>query len=223
MTLRPLTSILTLLALGACAHAPAEPAPSPHPVKETPAMAAPPASGPGAAPIQPRLSAEEVLTRLLDLIRSSKSIKDFTPERLHEVTGMTIEYAKDGSERYGFGEQLTSDWSYGFGVDKSLPQGPRFELGFNETVPGTSPPMTDICQIDFEKFASELKSMGFTREPYYDSAPPAPPGEERLPHGRLFYWTFYRPELGIQVYPRGEANEPHEKISHDCVQMVLIT
>ena len=171
----------------------------------------------------PRLNASQLLTSLLDLVRNSRSIEDFTPEKLHEVTGMTIEFANDGSERYGFGERLTPDWSYGFGVDKSLSQGPRFELSFNETVPGSGRPMTGICQIDFEKFASALESMGFTREPYYDSAPPAPPGEERLPHGSLLYWAFYRPELGIQVYPRGGANEPHEKIHHDCVQMVLIT
>lgn len=174
-------------------------------------------------PSSPRLDAEQLLSRLLDLIRNSRSIKDFTPEKLQEVTGMTIEFANDGSERYGFGEQLTPDWSYGFGVDKSLFQGPRFELSFNEAIPGSSHPMTDICQIDFEKFASELESMGFTRAPHYDSAPPAPPGQERLPHGSLLYWMFYRPELGVQVYPRGEANDPHEKISHGCVQMVLIT
>lgn len=174
-------------------------------------------------PAAPKLTAEQVLTSLLTLVRDSRSIKDFTPEKLHEVTGMTIEHAKDGSERYGFGEQLTPDWNYGFGVDKSLLQGPRFELSFNENPPGSSHPMTDICRIDFEKFASELESMGFTREPYYDAAPPAPPGQERLPHGSLLYWAFYRPELGIQVYPRGGANEPHEKINHACVQMVLIT
>lgn len=179
-------------------------------------------AGQNTAPIQPRLAAEQVLTKLLGLIRNSKSIKDFTPEYLSKMMGVEFVTYSPGDHQYG--EQVTPDWWYTMQMDESVTTQniSRFEFRFSSEL-GTSPDMTDICQIDFENFASELESMGFTREPYYDSAPPAPPGEERLPHGRLLYWSFYRPELGIQVYPRGEANEPHEKISHNCVQMVLIT
>ncbi|GGA16686.1 hypothetical protein [Dyella nitratireducens] len=160
--------------------------------------------------IRPLLNAEQALTRLLTLIRSSKSLEDFTPQRLREAMGTAINHAADRYERYGFGESITRQWSYGFGVDRSPNYGPRFEFSFNKNAPGASPPMTDICQIDFDQFKAELESMGFTSEPYY--------GE----HGALINLSFTRPKLYIEVYPEGEANEPVEKINHRCVKMVLI-
>ena len=156
------------------------------------------------------LTAEQGLLRLLELIRSSKSTEDFTPERLNEVMGVRVEYARDGADRYGTGGRLTEQWNYGFGVEKTAARGTRFEFTFNENPPGSSPPMTDICQIDFDRFTGELEAMGFSRQRSYGS------------HGSVMNDFFDRPGMRVLVYPRGEANELLEKISHNCVQMVLI-
>lgn len=168
-------------------------------------------NGSNATTIHPKLNAEQALTRLLGLIRNSRSLQDFTPKRLQDLMGTAISYANNGDDRYGFGELITSQWSYGFGVDRSLKNGPRFEFSFNETVPGASFPMTGICQIDFERFKTELEAMGFSSESRYGL------------HGALSNFTFFRPNLYIEVYPEGEANDSIEKISHRCVKMVLIS
>ena len=160
--------------------------------------------------IQSKLSAEQILLRLLELIRESDSVEDFTPEHLSRTMGVEIEYARDGSGRYGFGESVTTEWTHGFEADMKTKSGARFSFSF-DSAPGSSPPMTDICQVDFDRFTAELEAMGFTRQRYY--------GE----HGRFIMDWFARPGgMRVEVYPRGEANEPVEKIRHRCVKMVLI-
>ncbi|WP_254459582.1 hypothetical protein [Xanthomonas sacchari] len=186
-------------------------------------MTSSPSSGaadPAAAPVSPKLSAEQMLSRLLTLIRTSKSVAEFTPQRLREVMGVDVDYARDGSGRYGFGEKVSQDWVHGFEVDPRM-KNHGFEFSFDPATPGSSPDMTSICQMDFDRFTGELEKMGFLREHYFDSPPQASFGE-KLPHGALMYDLFQRPGMWIQVYPNGEANEPIEKISHLCVQMVLI-
>jgi hypothetical protein len=213
----PILFVLSL-ALGACAHTPAHRLSDQNSAHETSTMTTPASSGiaeQGGAPLRPRLTAEQALTRLLELIHSSRHLDDFTPERLREVMGTEITYAEDGADRYGFGEQITADWSYGFGVDKSAPTGPHFLFDFNPVPPGTSPDMTDICQLDFEKFSAELESMGFIKTPSY--------GE----HGRLMHYTFNRMkdginEMTIQVHLRGRASDSAVEVRHDCVKMLTI-
>ncbi len=172
--------------------------------------------GQNAASLHSRLTAEQALTRLLELIRTSRYQSDFTPERLRQVMGTEINYAKDGADRYGFGDQITADWSYGFGVDKSSPNGRHFQFDFNPISPGASPDMGDICQLDFDKFSSELEAMGFAKTPYY------------VEHGRLMNYTFDRMrdgilEMRIDVYPEGEHVWNEQTGSgRACVKMIYI-
>jgi hypothetical protein len=206
-------SLLAGLALCACMRTVTAGMPPSETSKEPPLMTTP--------SMEPMLSAEQALRRLLTLIGSSQSIADFTPERLAHVMGVPIQHS---GEEYGFGERLTAHWSYG--IEVGIVDGrPRFDFSFNPR-PGTSPAMTDICQLDFDRFTAELEAMGFQHEPYYDSPPQTPPGQIPLLHGRLMCERFYRPGalagMRIEVYPRGEANEPLEKITHDCVKMILI-
>lgn len=166
-------------------------------------------TGQSTTSIQPKLTAEQALTRLLELIRTTHSIQDFTPKKLTEVFGQ--ELWADGPDRYGFGEQITQRWSHGWEVYKNPLEGMQFSFSFTPLPPGTFQDMTDICQIDFDQFGAALKTMGFSKTPDY--------GE----HGRLMNHTFDRPGMRVKLYPRGEANEPPEKIAHDCVEMVIIS
>lgn len=155
----------------------------------------------------PRLDAEQSLLRLLELIRGSKTIADITPERLHTIFGVDFTVA---SGRSGFGERLTRDWWSSLELDPDHPYGPRFEFSFRPDQTGAYPPFSDICQIDFDHFAAELQKMGFSRETY------------RAEHNRVIHDLFQRDGLTVTVYTRGEADSPPEKITHACVQMVLI-
>lgn len=214
MTVRSAPAFFAALALCACTHAPAGPSPASNPAKENPAMTTPAATGSagqGAAPVQPRLDAEQVLTRLLELIRSSESIKDFTPAYLSKAMG--VEFATYRPGYHAFGEQVTPVWWYSLEMHDDLKasgiEGPRFDFSFG-SAPGADPDMTEICQVDFERFKAELESIGFASAPYY------------VEHGRLMSVGFTRPGLSVEVYPRGEANDPIEKISHKCVWMIQI-
>ncbi len=157
--------------------------------------------------LSPRLDAEQSLLRLLDLIRDSKTIQDITAERLQQTFG--VAFAAD-SGRLGFGERLTGDWWSSFELDPGNTYGPRFEFTFRPDPPGTYPPLSHICKIDFDRFAAELTKMGFSRETY------------RAEHNRVIHDLFQRPGLSVTVYTRGEADNPPEKISHACVLMVLV-
>lgn len=165
-------------------------------------------TGQDSAAINPRLNAEQVLLRLLELIRSSKSAADFTQEKLSKVMG--IEMPSHAPGEYGSGEQITPDWWYGMEMRVKPRTGARFNFSF-DSAPGTDPPMTDICQVDFDQFTAALEAMGFARQRYY--------GE----HGRYIKDWFDNANMRIEVYPRGERVWTPEKDSgRACVQMVLI-
>ncbi|GHE31147.1 hypothetical protein ACFOED_08175 [Vulcaniibacterium thermophilum] len=180
-----------------------------------------------ATPIRPKLTAEEALTRLLELIRTSRTLSDFTPERVSQVMGVELDRSADG---YRYYERVAPRWLHGF--DYSAKYG-RFMFSFDPQPPGTSPDMTDICQLDVDRFSSELEAMGFSKQAYYDS-PPQPAYDpdtgtydDSPRQGRLMKYTFDRMqdgllEMRIDVYPRGEANDPPEKVLHDCISMIRI-
>ena len=155
----------------------------------------------------PRLDAERSLLRLLDLIRDSRTIRDITAERLQQIFG--VAFASDDG-RLGFGERLTGDWWSSFEFDPASTDGPRFEFSFRPDPPGTYPPLSDICKVDFDRFAAELQTMGFKRDTY------------RGEHNRVIHDLFQREGLTVTVHTRGEADNPPGKITHACVRMVLI-
>lgn len=157
---------------------------------------------------QSKFGAEAAMLKLLELIRGSKSIDDFTPEKLSNVMGLQMNF--DGPDRFGAAETLTQDWSYGFYVDRTGMDGPVFIFSFKPRGSRKDPPATAICQLDFNSFARELERMDFSQEAIY--------GE----HGRLIEHRFYRPGFYIEVITQGEASDPVEKITHACVTIVVI-
>jgi hypothetical protein len=205
MSAHRLPALFAALGLAACAHSPSPDSPaSPGSTKETSAMTS---TATASQAFSPRLDAEQSLLRLLELIRGSKTIADITPERLHATFG--VDFTVD-SGRSGFGERLTREWWSSLELDPSNPYGARFEFSFRPDQAGTYPPFSDICQVDFDRFAAELQKMGFSRETY------------RAEHNRVIHDLFQRDGLTVTVYTRGEADSPPEKITHACVQMVLV-
>jgi hypothetical protein len=194
----PARSIAFLLAacaaLPACSHAPLS-----KPSKEEPAMTT-------AAPVaSPKLDAPQALQRVLDLIGRSHGLADLTPAHVSQAMGLPMERARDGSARYGFGESLNPQWTYGVSLDATAPGAAKFEFSFNPSQAGA--PMTPICQMDYDAFTAKLEALGFTRTPY------------SAEHGRFVSEWFDKPGLRVSVYPQGETAEA---AAHRCVRMVTI-
>lgn len=161
-----------------------------------------------AVPIAPpTLTAEALLQRLLALIADSNDIQDFNAKRIRQA--FEVEFFVDEG-RLGFGERLSRDWWSSLERDPDGAYGPSFELAFRPDRTGSHPPATDICALDYDRFAAELAAMGFEHETCY--------GE----HGRIVHETFERNGVTLTVYTRGEADEPPEKITHACVMRVIV-
>ncbi len=198
------------LSLCACAHAPAS-ATSPS-SKGTPTMTTTEtttsAPQPDTHSAQSKLTAEQVLLRLLDAIRGSDSINDFTPEYLSKIMGVEFKVYRPGN--YGFGEKITDEWWYGMEV-YPLAQGPQFTLSFDEQKKGSYPDMTSICQVDFEQFGTALETMGFERRKNYAE------------HGRYTGDSFTKSTLHINIIGQGERLRPApSEAPHGCIKMIVI-
>lgn len=184
--------------------------------------------GKDATPLRPTMTAEQVLARLLELIRGSQYLSDFTTERMNQVMGVEFVTYRPGYQ--AFGEQVTTDWWYSLEKEDDDQYGPQFTLRFTpgQGKDANSVSMTDVCQLDLDRFSAELEAMGFSKTPHYDSAPPAPPppfpGHDARPeHGGLMDYTFHRVkdgkgEMTVIVYPEAEQAASN----HLCVRMIQI-
>ncbi|MEA9659275.1 hypothetical protein [Xanthomonas campestris] len=208
MIARPLYALLATLALGACAHTAATPAPAT--VTETSAMSSPADHVPADPSKGGPRTAQEALERVLELIRTSASIESFTPDHVSRAMGQSVQHRDDGSGRFGASGVLTRNWNYGFGVNKTEVKGARFEFLFLPNPPEASPSMSDICQIDFEAFAAHLEKMGFPRQ------------RNLVEDGRWMSDIFQRPGMRVELFPRGEADKPLARTTHQCVEWVQI-
>lgn len=170
----------------------------------------------------PKLNAEQVLTRLLNVIRSSGNTQEITSERLGKEMG--VDFVTHEPGYHVFGEELTPEWAYGMELyDKVTPiRNHHFLLSFNSD-PGETPSMASICEPDFTQFTTELEEMGFTRKGHYDSPPQPPPGVPRLPHGSWMYDHFDRPGMHIEVHPQRANSSSPEQAGHECIKMILIS
>lgn len=165
------------------------------------------AQEPPAAAVAPQLDSRQALTRLLELIRSSERVEDFTPERLTEAFGVPVRVFEPGY--WGFGEALSTRWFYSIEGRQPPKIGARFSFSFNDG-PGDAPPIDDICGVDYASFTAELEAMGFSRRPYH--------GE----HGRFIHDRFERPGMAMQTYPVGETVPPGRPAGRTCLEMLRI-
>ena len=113
-------------------------------------------------------------------------------------------------DRFGYRGPLTRDWRFTLDVRTADTVTERLDLDFIDRTPNRSASAADICQIDFDRFASEMANAGFSRTTIN--------GE----HGIVVYDRFDRPDLSIKVSSIGAAPSPPEGILHICVQLVTI-
>jgi len=154
----------------------------------------------------PHLTAEQATLTALHFIGSLRTAVDLNPERFKEVTGVQLRARPEPSKSFDFSEQLTNIWDYGFDIG-SYPQ-PTFEFSFSKSPEfwNQSPPMTDTCTIDLQRFQGEMLKMGFVHT--YD---------KRLSiRHRVF-------EKGGWYVSVGYVGESEQNPDHLCISRVIVT
>lgn len=157
---------------------------------------------------QSEITAEQLLTRLLELIKSSRSITDFTLAKLQQALGAQLETY--GPSSWGGRARLTPNWGYAINALEDLPDGARLRFSFFDNEGGTSGNMSQICQLDFDTFTGALQSAGFAKTSIY--------GE----HGESTFESYTRGQLRVEVTSRGEAGGSSEKVLHQCIQSIMV-
>jgi hypothetical protein len=195
---------LSLAAMSVCASDAVAFSPTSKSDKEKSVMTTPVKSDPA----QSIITAKEALQRLLGLLRESKSIKDFTPDFIGK--GMGVNVTVVDQDTYGYGAKLSKDWGWGISRQNSRVTGPRIDFGFSSD-PGSNPEATEICDIDYIKFTSELEAIGFSRK------------ENRGEHGAIVSENFDRPNLHVQVLAQAEHSQTQDGVANrSCVKTVII-
>lgn len=164
----------------------------------------------GSEPSGPIRTGEDALTRMLALIQAIDGLDDLTSDYLQSKMGVPVTRAAADPKRYGASAPLTSEWRYSFGMDQTPTAGRWFEFTFVPAQAGSSPPMTEICGIDFDTFTKRLESIGFVRQ------------RNMVEDGRWMSDFFSRPGMRVEVFPRGEADAPQERMEHHCVEWIYI-
>ena len=172
---------------------------------------------------KPILGQRKMMEKLLEMIKTSNSIKDFTPERLGQVFGVPIE---KGSSGYGYGEQLTKDWRQGFavsGINDSNKM--EFEIGVypDSSALLKNPIIDEVCDMDYKEFVHNLVDLGFpkylleSKRPAWDDYRERPPVPTRSIHLK-------RGELNLRILRQSKRNNT-DSFSPDgyCVHTVWVS
>lgn len=201
----PISLLLLIATLGAATCACAQASETHATLKEEPAMSP---EDPAAHIVPPKLDAETALSKVLELIRTSRGIDDFTPERISAVTGLKM--IPDGPDGFGASERLDVDWFYYLAMDRKTVSGPQFIFEFRPEKPGKLPSAASICAMDFTEFSSEMERMGFAPRIHY--------GE----HGMILSHEFDSDHMFVDVYTQVLApQEPTGQVG-ECIRMVII-
>lgn len=155
---------------------------------------------------QSEATAEQLLTRLLKLIKSSTGIGDFTAN-LEPALGVSMQHVGPGKS--GYRARLTPNWNCTLIVYQTYALGPRVLLDFF-TTSGSRTPMTGICGVDVRKFTSELTLAGFSNSVRY--------GEHGWRMGNLLQ----RDGLSIELSACSEADQPQDKFQHRCIRSIVV-
>jgi hypothetical protein len=189
-----------LCALPACAG---DAIPSPPSVKEKPIVSTESIVPSLSAPI----SAQDLTSRLLALIKDIHSAQDITPELIRKHIGHLGWINPKDRNDFGVNGQVTGTWY--FGLDSMTePSGKKTNgllFEFSDSTHSNAD-MSPVC-VALENYMQPLVAAGFTPDMDYTRF-----GEK--------YWTFTRNNVGVTVYLSGKRNP---KDAQTCVQMVIIS
>src|SRR5690625_111026 len=142
---------------------------------------------------QSQLAADQVLSRVVDLVRDSSTVTDFHQDRL-EAT-LEVPLRATSADQVGYSARLTTDWSYSIRLKQDSYSGRFLEFRFVDNDGMTAQSMSEICEMDFAQVSTRLESAGFARETTY--------GE----HGQVIHDSYQRDDLHITILTRGESQD----------------
>lgn len=157
---------------------------------------------------QSDLTAEQLLTKLLELITSANEVDQLTEGLIESTLGVHLEPYDEDSSSYA--ARLTETWNVKVEVSDDEFYGHGVDLRFFDTEGGTRAPMADICAVDSDAFSRTLVNAGFERQPY------------RGIHGAFIGDFLTRGSVQVITSVHGEASEPDEKRTHQCIAAVQV-
>src|ERR1700754_656559 len=104
------------------------------------------------------VTAEQAMRGMLELIRTTPSVAELTPEAMGERLGLPIK--RLSTDHFGYAQPLSGGWAFSVERQQVGAVGPRVDLIFSP-VGEDRPAATPICTPDFGHFTQELERMGF--------------------------------------------------------------
>jgi len=153
------------------------------------------------------IGAQELSRRVLALIESIRDIRDISPEKIQNITGLKVEVNPQDGNDYGATGKLTDTWYYGLrSMSPDASDKPNRLLFQLNDQTQTDADMSPVC-VPIEDYSRTLTAAGFA---------------SRKMRNRLDtqdYWEFTRGDVGATVYVRGKS-DPQD--AQTCVSMVII-
>lgn len=157
---------------------------------------------------QSRLPAEDLLSRLTELIISATDADQLTRDVINDTFDVQLETYEE--HRADYAARLTPEWNVSIELSSDPRSGPVFEFAFFDRSEGLNAPITEICGFDAAAFAMALTAAGFEQVTTYGV------------HGGIVGDGFVRGPVQVMTSTRGEAAEPPEKITHRCITSVWV-
>lgn len=120
---------------------------------------------------QSKLTPKQLLTGLLNLLETSDSVDDFTPEKLSRTFNVPLnsfffDNKSTPTTRYGFIQRPSSKWSQGVYFVKRYDGKKQLHLSFNwEDKSSPRPDMKDVCEMTASEFITQTRALGFSDKP----------------------------------------------------------
>lgn len=153
-------------------------------------------------------TAEELLRLLIGLIIKTTDVEQLSDEVIEAAFGIHLDPFEEGRKDYA--ARLTPDWNVDIVASGDEVAGRILELGFFDSDEETKADLTAICGVDSNAFGTSLLRAGFEQK------------TTRGVHGEHRGRQYTRGAVEVLTLTRGEANQPHEKISHECITSVWV-
>lgn len=159
-------------------------------------------------PPQSTLSAEQLLTRMLELLSTRRQISDVDLDAVRSLAP-DADVDLDGPRLRQIA-RLTPQWRYLLQFDPDEPIGPMLHLEFFDSQGGVDAPLTEIAHIDLDQFSARMRTIGFAEQEIADEL-----GGSR---GR----DFTAGDLRVTVTSIGEADSPADSVAHRCIRSITV-
>lgn len=156
---------------------------------------------------QSDLTAEQLLSKLAELITDITDADQLTNALIESAFDIRLE-PYDGD--YDYAARLTPEWNVSIVVRNDELAGRIVEFGFFDSNEETTADMTDICGVDSDVFGRAMLQAGFELRASHGV------------HGERRGNEYRRGSVQVSTLTQGEANQPHEKIAHECITSVRI-